>query len=108
MEDTDAVYQRALKAGGESIDAPRDQSYGERGASVKDQFGNHWYIATFKGEKYIPEGLRAVTPYLHPLRAEPIIKFLERAFGAQELEKYASPDGVVHHAKVRIGDSRKS
>jgi PhnB protein len=105
VEDTDAVYQRALKAGGESIDAPKDQPYGERGASVKDQFGNHWYIATFKGEKHIPKGLRTITPYLHPLRAEPVIKFLGRAFGAQELEKYASPDGVIHHAKVRIGDS---
>jgi PhnB protein len=72
---------------------------------VKDQFGNHWYIATFKGEKYIPEGMHAITPYLHPFRAEPMISFLKRAFGAQELEKYASPDGVIHHAKVRIGDS---
>ena len=40
-----------------------------------------------------------------PLRAEPVITFLKRAFGAQELAKYASPDGVVHHAEIRVGDS---
>jgi uncharacterized glyoxalase superfamily protein PhnB len=105
VEDVDAVYQRALDAGASSIGSPVDQPYGERGGSVKDSAGNYWYIATSKGDRYIPEGLHTVTPYLHPLRAEPLINFLKRAFGADELEKYASPDGVVHHAKIRIGDS---
>ena len=105
VEDTDATYQRALAAGGTSISPPTDQPYGERGASVQDRFGNHWYIATAKGAHFQPEGLGTVTPYLHPLRAEPFIRFLERAFGAVELEKYASPDGVVQHAKVRLGNS---
>src|SRR5260370_3262155 len=105
VEDTDAAYQRALEAGGVPLQAPADQFYGERSGGVKDQAGNHWYIATWKGESYVPEGMRRVTPYLHPLRAEPVIDFLKRAFGAEELAKYASPDGVVHHAKIRIGDS---
>jgi PhnB protein len=34
-----------------------------------------------------------------------LIKFLERAFGAPNVQKYASPDGVVHHAQVTIGTS---
>jgi PhnB protein len=105
VEDTDAVYQHALDIGASSIGAPMDQPYGERSGSVKDAAGNYWYIATLQGERYIPEGLHTVTPYLHPLRAEPVISFLKRAFGAGELEKYASPDGVIHHAKIRIGDS---
>jgi PhnB protein len=46
-----------------------------------------------------------VNVYMHPLRAEPVITFLKRAFGAREIAKYASPDGVVHHAEVRVGDS---
>jgi len=46
-----------------------------------------------------------VQPYLHPLRAEPVINFLKRAFGAEELGRYASPDGVIHHVTIKIGDS---
>lgn len=105
VEDTDAVYRRALEAGGVSIQAPQDQPYGERSAGVKDRYGNHWYIATSQGENYLPEGLRTVTPCLHPLRGEPVIQFLKSGFGAEEIAKYASPEGVIHHARIRIGDS---
>ena len=105
VEDSDAVYQKALAAGAISIDEPRDQDYGERSATVKDAAGNVWYIATAKGESYVPRGLHNVNPYLHPLRAEPFIGFLKRAFNAEEVAKYASPNGVVNHAVVRLGDS---
>jgi PhnB protein len=105
VEDADGVCKKAVAAGATLIDEPRDQEYGERSGSVKDPAGNIWYIATHKGESYIAKGLNNVNAYLHPLRAEPVIAFLKRAFGAQELGKYASPDGVVHHAEIRVGDS---
>ncbi|HTS11859.1 MAG TPA: VOC family protein [Candidatus Limnocylindrales bacterium] len=105
VKDTDAVYAQALAAGATSLGAPQDHEYGERGASVKDPAGNFWYIATHKGESYIPKGLNNVNVYLHPRRAEPLIAFMKKAFGAQEIGKYASPDGVVHHAEIRVGDS---
>jgi PhnB protein len=109
VEDADAVCAQALAVGATLIDAPRDQEYGERSASVKDPAGNIWYIATHipktRGESYIPKGLNNVNVYMHPPRAEPVISFLKRAFGATELSKYASPDGVVHHAEIRVGDS---
>ena len=105
VKDADASYKSALAAGATSIDGPRDQDYGERSATVKDAAGNFWYIATSKGESYVPKGLNNVNAYLHPRRAEPLIDFMKRAFGAQEVAKYASPDGVVHHAVVRVGDS---
>jgi len=105
VEDVDAVHARAVEAGGVAMMPPTDQEYGERSSSVKDPAGNNWYIATAKGASYIPEGLRNVNVYLHPLRAQPVIDFVKRAFGAEELEKYATPDGVIHHAKIRIGDS---
>jgi len=105
VEDADAVYKNAVAAGATSIDEPRDQEYGERSGSIKDPAGNYWYIATAKGKTHVPKGLYSVNPYLHPLRAEPLITFLKRAFGAQEVAKYASPDGVVHHAQVRVGDA---
>ena len=105
VEDTDEVTERAVAAGATLIDEPRDQEYGERSSTVKDKSGNYWYIATAKGASYKPQGLFNVNPYLHPRRAEPLIAFLKRAFGAEEVAKYASPDGVVHHAVVRVGDS---
>jgi PhnB protein len=105
VADVDAVCKKALAAGATLLDEPRDQDYGERSATVKDVAGNVWYIATAKGESYLPKGLNNVNPYLHPRRAEPLIAFMKRAFGAQEVAKYASPDGVVHHAVIRVGDS---
>jgi len=46
VSDTDATYQRALKAGATSVQEPADQFYGDRTAAVKDRSGNFWYIAT--------------------------------------------------------------
>jgi PhnB protein len=105
VEDADAVTEKAVAAGATLIDPVREQEYGERSSTVRDQAGNYWYIATAKGEKPVPEGLFSVNPYLHPRRAEPLISFLKRAFEAEEVSKYASPDGVVHHAVIRVGDS---
>jgi PhnB protein len=46
VENCDAIYKRALEAGATSIMQPTDQFYGDRSASIKDQFGNIWYVAT--------------------------------------------------------------
>jgi len=105
VHDTDAAYKRALQAGATSISEPQDHEYGERGAGVKDPFGNHWYIATRKGATYKWEGAPDVQAYLHPLRAEPVMNFLQRAFEAAELGRHAAPDGVIHHLMLKIGTS---
>ena len=46
VKDIDAVYQRAIAAGGTSVMEPMDQFYGDRTGSVKDPSGNQWEIAT--------------------------------------------------------------
>ena len=46
VENIDAVYEQALRAGGESLSEPRDEFYGDRKAGVKDPVGNQWWIAT--------------------------------------------------------------
>jgi PhnB protein len=56
VNDTDAIYQRALQAGATSVMEPMDQFYGDRSAGVKDAVGNHWWIATHK-EDVPPEEL---------------------------------------------------
>ena len=48
VDDTDAVYQRALQAGATSLMEPADQFYGDRNAGIKDVSGNRWWIATHK------------------------------------------------------------
>lgn len=105
VTDVDASYQRALEAGGISLAPPTDQFYGDRDSAIKDVQGNHWYIATHKGASYIPEGMPAVLTYLHPRNAGSLIDFLQRAFGARELGRAQSPDGVIHHAVIAIGNS---
>jgi PhnB protein len=46
VEDIDATFQRAVKAGAESVKEPSDQFYGDRSGIVKDTFDNKWWIAT--------------------------------------------------------------
>jgi PhnB protein len=48
VEDADAVYRRAVAAGGVSIMEPADMFYGDRNAGVKDPCGNQWWIGTRK------------------------------------------------------------
>lgn len=105
VTDTDAAYRRALDAGATSLYEPADMPYGERSSGVKDPAGNFWYIATFKGDSYKSLGAPTVQPYMHPLRAEPVIHFLKQAFGAIDLGRSTSPDGVVHHVTLKIGDA---
>lgn len=104
VSDVDEVYARALEAGAVSLVAPADQEYGERIASVRDLGGNEWYIAKRLNPTPIPN-LHTVAVYFHPVGAPKFIDFLERAFGAEVVERHQSDQGFVYHAKVRVGDS---
>jgi uncharacterized glyoxalase superfamily protein PhnB len=44
-EDVDAVWERALAAGGEVIYPLADQFYGERGGRLRDPFGQQWMLS---------------------------------------------------------------
>ena len=46
VPNVDAVYQKAVKAGGISEMEPTNQFYGDRSGGVKDPAGNRWYIGT--------------------------------------------------------------
>jgi uncharacterized glyoxalase superfamily protein PhnB len=106
VSDADAVYRRALDAGAVSIQEPFDEPYlGDRLGAVRDLAGNQWYIATNKATGGAPEGLPNVMTYLHPPGAARMIDFLQSAFGAEDVYRAQTPDGIVHHAKVRIGNS---
>jgi PhnB protein len=56
VNDVDATYKQALRAGATSTMEPTDQFYGDRSAGVKDLTGNQWWIATRK-ENLSPDEL---------------------------------------------------
>jgi PhnB protein len=103
VPDVDATFERAIAAGAKSMGAPEDRSYGERAGFVEDAFGNHWYIATHLGPSPVPQGHRTVTPFMHPRGVPSYIDFLTRAFSAVEEFRHEA-QGVVMHARIRIGD----
>jgi len=105
VEDVDATFARALAAGGTSMGEPADRPYGERSGYIRDAAGNYWYIARRLTGPAVPEGLRTVTPYLHPQGAPAYIEFLKQAFGAVEEARHLDPGGRVMHAQVRIGNA---
>jgi uncharacterized glyoxalase superfamily protein PhnB len=50
VDDCDETYRRALDAGAQSLEEPRDVPYGERRVMVKDPYGNIWQIATYRSD----------------------------------------------------------
>jgi len=104
VSDVDDVYARAIAAGATSLVEPSDQVYGERLAAVKDIGGNEWYIARSHDPTPVPD-LHTVAVYFHPVGAPKFIEFVEKAFGAQVVERHQSDEGFVYHSKLRIGDS---
>ena len=56
--------------------------------------------------KAIPEGFRTITPFLNVNDCDQFISFLKQAFGAEERNRAAGPDGKIMHAEMQIGDSR--
>jgi len=56
--------------------------------------------------KAIPEGYHTVTPYLILNAAGEAIAFYKGALGAEEVMRMEDPGGKVHHAEIKIGDSR--
>lgn len=49
VSDVDSTYARAVKHGAKSLSAPEDKPSEERQASVRDSFGNTWWISTYHG-----------------------------------------------------------
>ena len=56
--------------------------------------------------KSIPEGYHNVTPYLSIKGAAKAIEFYKEAFGASEMFRMDTPNGMIGHAEITIGDSR--
>jgi len=58
-----------------------------------------------KAKSAIPEGYHTVTPQLTLDNAAQAIEWYKKAFGADEVSRFAGPDGKIMHADLRIGNS---
>jgi PhnB protein len=45
VDDVDALFARATKAGAKVIEAPKDQEYGDRRCGIEDFEGHQWFFA---------------------------------------------------------------
>jgi len=109
VEDCDALYAQALRAGAKSISEPKDQFYGDRHGAVQDEWGNQWYIATpikepttNKIAEFRPN-FRTLTPYLLPSMPE-YVDFLKNVFDAEQTFRGDTGPGSFH-AEFKIGNS---
>ncbi len=126
VDDPDAAMQRAIEAGAVVFRPVQTHFYGERTGTVVDPFGYRWALTKVvepmsvaemhrrmmaaggppaeDRPAWIPEGYRAVTPYLVVADAPAVIAFVKAAFSAEEKSRAIGSAGGVH-AEVRIGDS---
>lgn len=58
VDDVDAVFKRAIEAGGTQEMAVEDMFWGDRMGSIIDPFGHHWSIATHKEDVSEEEMMR--------------------------------------------------
>ena len=124
VDDTDAVYRRALAAGAVSLSEPADQPWGYRNAGVRDPAGNQWWVNTptksrARKERRAPESaasaarttdeagvnFHTITPFLQVRDVGETVTFLKAAFGAEVIVFERGGDPPHDHADLRIGDS---
>jgi PhnB protein len=56
--------------------------------------------------KLIPDGFHTITPHLIVSDGAKAIEFYKKAFDAQEIDRFMSPDGkALMHAQLKIGNS---
>ena len=60
VEDADAVFARAVKAGAKIVMPIDDAFWGDRYGKVEDPFGHHWSIGTHQREVSIEEAQQAM------------------------------------------------
>jgi PhnB protein len=116
VDDPDAVYRRALAAGGVSLSEPADQPWGFRSAGVQDPAGNQWWInapiarvdtseSTSATAAAPPGNLNPVMPFMFIRAAAEAVEFYKHVFGARELMRETEPGGIVSHAQFQVGPS---
>jgi PhnB protein len=99
--EVDALLKRAEAGGAAVIGPPIEEPWGYSG-KFKDLDGHVWEILWDpKFKEYVRHDFGAVRPYLYGHLD--LSEFVERTFGAVELERQKMGDG--YHIETKIGDS---
>lgn len=104
VENPDEVYERSLRLGATSMFEPYED-YGERFAGLYDPAGNLWVVARRLATSRRPEVRHDLNVFFNPADAPHFIEFLQRAFGAEILERHDAPEGGILYARLQVGDS---
>jgi PhnB protein len=60
LDDVDAAFQKALRAGATPLSEPSEQPWGDRVGGFHDPFDNRWWVATYLRDSH-SAGCHAVT-----------------------------------------------
>ncbi|MCI4330967.1 MAG: VOC family protein [Thermoplasmata archaeon] len=71
VEDTDAAFQRAIKAGAKPIMPPMDMFWGDRYAQVSDPFGHVWGLGTHQEDLTPEEMEKRAAAFYQKMAAQP-------------------------------------
>ena len=107
VPDVDAVYERAVEAGGRVAGEPKDESYGARSFSMIDPFGHRWMVQTPVGTRRPRRSRRRrpTTPSPRPRSPRPTCdRHTSVSRGGLEHEHRDDPGGAALVVGV-VGDT---
>jgi uncharacterized glyoxalase superfamily protein PhnB len=102
VDDIDAHYEQARRAGAEIVMPIRDMDYGSREYSARDPEGNLWGFGTYTMGR--GEGAPTLFPEVHYDDPRAALSFLVEAFGFTKTLEVPSKTGGILHAELRLGD----
>jgi PhnB protein len=105
VDDVDEAYSRALGGGATSVYGPTDQPYGDRDCVLTDPGGAVWCLSNRGAGAHITPDTPSLVPIFSARGADNYIEFLTRAFSAEVAFIHKNPEGIVEHARLRLGNS---
>jgi uncharacterized glyoxalase superfamily protein PhnB len=102
VQDVDAHYARAQRAGAAIVMPIRDMDYGSREYGARDTEGFLWGFGTYAMGR--GPGEPTLFPELHYRDPRTALTFLTDAFGFSKTLDVPSADGGLLHAELRLDD----
>jgi uncharacterized glyoxalase superfamily protein PhnB len=106
VADIEALYARAKGAGARIVAEPERTDYGSIDFSARDPEGYLWHFGTYHPSTIDPAPREPeIFSGMRYERAEPMMTFLERAFGFERHFVVPGEGATIAHAQLRLGSS---